>query len=333
MRSMRFMKKVSLIWISVLSLVASVTVGAVFVNAGETANVSEINLVSALNQSDEVTIQKAALDQAASFRTMASHLREQGVVISAEQEEQFNKIAAVMEQDARKPNLKARMIQELSGTEHEVKKASLIPLEALGYSGSVAVSAMVLPVVVAADFASAIVTGKGAFGDDASFAGIYVGYSVSLFSLYYTWVSAAIALEGELAPVILGPMGIEAVDQVVCQEKNPSASLEKFCTNNQKILLTLMGGSARLATDAGAAIHSVTIAPVGKALGIHPKAPKPVKNDCAATCVLYAGDGVTEISRSPIVADNFDHLQDACSDESRATQDWKPFSVINSNCQ
>jgi hypothetical protein len=319
--------KASLIAVSILCALAA---GQVSASTPDTSNDSEINLVSVVNQSDEATLQKAALEQAASFRTMPAHLREQGVSITASQEEQFNKIASLMEQDAQKPNLKARMLQELSSSTHVVKKASLIPLEALGYSGSVAVSALVLPVVAVADFASAIVSGKGAFGDDSTFPGFIAGYTVSLFSLYYSWVTVAVALEGEFAPIILGPMGIEAVDQIVCQKHNPSEQLEKFCATNQKILVTLMGGSARLATEAGAYIHSVTIAPIGRELGIRPKAPKP--NDCSATCVLYASNGVTEVSRSPIVSDNFGDLMKVCSDESRATDDWKPFTIVNSSC-
>jgi hypothetical protein len=281
---------------------------AVFVGVAHAAvadDSNSVDLLQTVQQSDEATLQSAAIIQSESFRALPTQLKNQGVEVSADQESQFNQIADSLTLDANTPGLKDRMVTELGKRNHVISRAAIDTLHGLGYAGSVAVSLFLIPFEVPADFLSALITGKPAFADDTPFAGEAAGYVGAGLGYYYSWISiSVVAGAGVIAPVIFGPLGIESIDQIVCQEKNPSDSM------------TLVGGAATASAEAGDFLHNLIAVPIKKFLGLFPhkpKKPKPIVS-CTGVCTILNTDGVTWLKDVDVTGSSEYNLEIACSD-------------------
>jgi hypothetical protein len=120
------------------------------------------------------------------------------------------------------------------------------------------------------------------------------GYVSSSLGFFYTWVTVAIVTgPAVVAPIIFGPLGIVSIDEILCKDSEKSGKNQKFCTNNKKVLSTMVGGAANLSTEMGAFIHKLIAKSLSKVFGIHPH-PKPTVPTvpCTGTCSVYSGDQV-----------------------------------------
>jgi hypothetical protein len=292
-----------------------------------------VDLVQALQKIDETTLQTASLNQAESFRTLPQKLREQGVEISAPQEQQFNQLADSLSADANQPGLKDRMIQELKKSNPKLDLVALRSLQVLGYTGSVAFSFLLMPFEIPADFLSALVSGKPCFSDTSVFSGDAAGYVGAGIGFYYSFVTLSVIAGGAvIAPVILGPLGAEAIDQIVCAKKTQGNELKQFCANNSKVLSVMIGGAGKVSTEAGDFIHNLIAKPIDKVVNLFPHHPKPPAPPtlCSGVCSIWVYEVNDPIQKTTLSADSQYDLEIKCSDLAAASQ--SPWSVDVTSC-